>query len=117
MMSHERFDNCLQCHTTSENPMPRSLVLAQTVSEVNTFVGDRDPVHGTRTWSGAPPIMPHRTFMREQCASCHGARAQGLMPGHPWRENCSQCHASSSALDQQPRRTGAPLEGLRTGTR
>jgi cytochrome c-type protein NapB len=113
MMSHERYESCVQCHTTSETPFAPSVRLPHAVSEVNSFVGRREPEHGTRAWAGAPPTMPHRTFMREVCASCHGARAEGLLPGHPWRESCSQCHGPSGTLDQQPRGTTAPLQGLR----
>lgn len=113
MMSHARFESCLQCHTTSTSGPPRTAGLAPSMSEVSSFVGLRDPEHGTRAWPGAPPTMPHRSFMREQCQSCHGARARGLLPGHPWRESCSQCHAPSGTLDQQPRGTLAPLQGLR----
>ena len=113
MMSHERYESCLQCHTTSNGPLAVGVSLPHSVSEVNAFVGRRDPDHGARAWPGAPPTMPHRSFMREVCASCHGARAQGLLPGHPWRESCSQCHGPSGTLDQQPRGTTAPLEGLR----
>ncbi|MCA9577384.1 MAG: nitrate reductase cytochrome c-type subunit [Polyangiales bacterium] len=114
LMSHERFDSCLQCHALAESPLPRSAPLAHSVSEVNSFLGLTEPERGERAWPGAPPTMPHRTFMRERCDSCHGTQASGLTTSHPWRQSCPQCHAPSATLDQRPRSTLAPLPGLTT---
>lgn len=47
-----------------------------------------------RLYPGAPPVSPHRIFMRENCTSCHcgpGARPE-IHCSHPQRLNCRQCH-------------------------
>ena len=38
-------------------------------------------------------MMPHGTFMRTRCLSCHGEYGYpGLRTDHPRRVNCVQCH-------------------------
>jgi cytochrome c-type protein NapB len=50
-------------------------------------------------------VVPHTTWMRNDCLSCHGRTASpGLETTHAWRKNCLQCHAPSAELDQ----TGVP---------
>ena len=98
-MSHQVLANCTQCHVESTNldlpPNDRLRVGA------SRFEGMASPGPGERAWPGAPPIIPHTTWMRENCASCHGLIAQqGLRTSHPWRYNCTQCHAPSAQLDQ-----------------
>jgi cytochrome c-type protein NapB len=45
--------------------------------------------------------VPHTTFMRESCLSCHGPTgADPIRTTHAWRTNCLQCHAPSAVLDQ-----------------
>jgi nitrate reductase cytochrome c-type subunit len=42
----------------------------------------------------APPTIPHRVSMRENCVACHtgpGAR-QEITTSHPERARCMQCH-------------------------
>ena len=59
---------------------------------------------GARQHALAPPVMPHRVFMRENCLGCHagpGAREE-IRTSHPERENCRQCHV--------PAVTGAVFE-------
>lgn len=99
-MSHTLSTNCLQCHVVTEAPMPGPL-LEGGPQVATRFEGLRDPPHGTRAWPGAPPTIPHRTFMRERCESCHGVVASSLRTSHPWRQSCNQCHASEAALDQR----------------
>lgn len=96
-MSHQLLTNCTQCHVSSAT---------------QPFATDREPPEsdftgvyragsGQRAWTGAPPAIPHTTWMRENCASCHGLVARaGLRTTHIWRTNCTQCHAPSAALDQ-----------------
>lgn len=98
-ISHQTLTNCTQCHVESTNldlpPNDRLRVGA------SRFEGMSSPGPGERAWPGAPPIIPHTTWMRENCASCHGLVAQqGLRTSHPWRFNCTQCHAPSAQLDQ-----------------
>jgi cytochrome c-type protein NapB len=63
----------------------------------NDFDGLDAPGAGPRASIVAPPQLPHRVFMRENCDSCHGVNGRDpIRSSHPWRESCSQCHASSS---------------------
>ncbi len=99
--SHPRYDSCTQCHVVSNDPRPGSAPVPALAE--NTFVGLASPERGERAWAGAPPTIPHPTWMRSQCASCHGPGGkQGLKTSHPWRQSCTQCHAPSAALDQRP---------------
>lgn len=97
-MSHEFLANCLQCHAPPA-PTPFAEFAA---TPPNEFVGLKAPHQGDRAYPGAPPTIPHSTWMREQCLSCHGREAgwAGLEVTHPWRANCLQCHASSAELEQ-----------------
>jgi nitrate reductase (cytochrome), electron transfer subunit len=109
-MSHESYASCLQCHG-SPGERPRESPLAPSVSTTSAFVGLAARPYGERAYAGAPPTIPHRTFMRERCTTCHGVWATGLASTHPWRQSCSQCHAPSAPLDQRPRSTFEPIGG------
>ncbi len=95
-MSHQILTNCTQCHVdNSTQPSTDSL------SRDNSFVGLPAPTGGPRAFDGAPPVIPHSTWMRVDCMSCHGFTSlQGIRTTHPWRQNCQQCHAPSSDLEQ-----------------
>ncbi len=95
-MSHTLLSNCTQCHVGTASPdMPNAMAIA------NHFVGLPAPESGPRAFLGAPPQIPHATFMRTDCLSCHGDTSyRGLRTTHPWRQNCQQCHTPSSALEQ-----------------
>lgn len=97
-MSHGFLANCTQCHAPPP-PKPFSEVDASVDS---SFVGLPAPLQGERAYPGAPPTIPHSTWMRETCLACHGNEAgwAGLQSTHPWRINCTQCHAPSAKLDQ-----------------
>lgn len=89
-MSHAVMTNCTQCHV-EQSPVP-----AETA-----FVGVFRAGPGERASPGAPPTIPHHTWMRENCLSCHGLVTRpGTRTTHPWLTNCTQCHAPSAALDQ-----------------
>jgi nitrate reductase (cytochrome), electron transfer subunit len=89
-MSHAMMTNCTQCH------IEQSSVSAET-----TFVGVYRAGTGERANPGAPPTIPHHTWMRENCTSCHGLVTRpGTRTTHPWLTNCTQCHAPSAKLDQ-----------------
>ncbi len=99
-MSHGILNNCTQCHAESKNsgvafePRPK---LGD-----NTFVGRDAPGPGQRAWQGAPPTIPHSTWMRQNCSSCHGPQSEiSLQTSHPWRTNCTQCHAPSAELEHR----------------
>ena len=109
-MSHEFFANCTQCHA----PPPPSPFSNIDASVNNSFVGLPAPVKGERAFDGAPPTIPHSTWMREKCLACHGSKAgwKGLQSTHPWRINCQQCHAPSALLEQAlPNQAGFLLGG------
>ena len=95
-MSHAFLANCTQCHVEAKpQHMPASLF------RENSFVGLPAPTGGPRAFPTAPPQIPHSTWMRVDCMSCHGpAGLYGIRTTHPWRQNCQQCHAPSSELDQ-----------------
>jgi nitrate reductase (cytochrome), electron transfer subunit len=95
-MSHGFLSNCTQCHAP-----PPPAVLSETEPVENEFVGLAAPVAGERAWPGAPPTIPHSTWMRENCLACHGTHGwEGMETTHPWRSACQQCHAPSAHLEQ-----------------
>lgn len=103
---HEHYASCTQCHVPQNTLTPDELPWL-----ANEFQGLPAPTQGERAWVGAPPTIPHTTWMRSNCSSCHGPNgASGLQSSHPWRTSCTQCHAPSAGLDQQP--GAGPLEGL-----
>lgn len=95
-MSHGMLGNCTQCHVEQ-----RAAELESLEQPGNLFAGKPAPLGGHRAWNGAPPTVPHTTFMRESCLSCHGPTgADPIRTTHAWRTNCLQCHAPSAVLDQ-----------------
>ena len=95
-MSHAFLANCTQCHVESQ---PRHLPAE--VFRGNLFAGLPAPTAGPRAFPGAPPQIPHTTWMRSDCMSCHGYEGrQGIRTTHPWRSNCLQCHTPSAAMEQ-----------------
>lgn len=98
-MSHARFENCTQCHVELQSSGPW---LAE-AGVANEFRGRGRAGPGQRALAGSPPTIPHTTWLRESCLSCHGLVARpGLRTTHPWLSNCLQCHAPSAELDQAP---------------
>lgn len=97
-VSHAHFTNCTQCHVEQDR---KQTPWTTTVLAENNFSGTGRAGPGTRAWPGAPPTIPHTTWMRQDCTSCHGLIARsGLRTTHPWLTNCTQCHAPSAQLDQ-----------------
>lgn len=99
-MSHPVLSNCPQCHVEEVSPSVGAAELAPALStsefEPRAFGGK-----GARAWAGAPPVVPHRSFMRQRCNSCHGVTgALGLRTPHPDRQSCVQCHVFDKELDQ-----------------
>jgi nitrate reductase (cytochrome), electron transfer subunit len=96
--SHPHYANCVQCHAPDAPP---ELARFATSEPDNGFVGAYRSGPGSRASPGAPPTIPHTTWMRQDCTSCHGLVARpGIRTTHPWLTNCTQCHAPSAALDQ-----------------
>lgn len=98
VMSHGFLANCTQCHALPP-PSPFQEVDSSVAS---TFVGLPAPTQGERAYPGAPPTIPHSRWMRDNCSACHGGPNgwAGMESTHPWRTNCTQCHAPSAVLDQ-----------------
>ncbi len=82
---HPQFTNCQQCHVQRLKPE---------TPVASTWQGLKEPKQGTRAHEVAPPTIPHRIFLRENCNTCHGAKNPNkVMRGpHPERSNCMQCH-------------------------
>lgn len=77
---------CRQCHV---------FVTDDGLSVASEFVGlEQDMRAGARATPGAPPTIPHRILLRENCVACHagpGAREE-VRTTHPERWRCRQCH-------------------------
>lgn len=101
-MSHQAFTSCTQCHAAVSSTVPLTGGLAHSVATETGFVGLEPAGKGTRAWNGAPPTIPHSTWMRDRCSSCHGNLSDGLHTSHAQRQSCTQCHGLSAALDQKP---------------
>jgi nitrate reductase cytochrome c-type subunit len=84
---------CRQCHVP---------VLDDGLFVQNEFEGlGQDLMPGSRLYDGAPPTIPHRVLMRENCAACHvgpGAREE-IITTHPERTRCRQCHVPVTTRD------------------
>jgi cytochrome c-type protein NapB len=92
VLSHPPYQSCTQCHVPA---LPRPHDTGQRPQ--SSFVGLRSPGRGTRAWLGAPPTIPHLTWMRQNCSSCHGVAGRpGLRTPHPGRLNCEQCHVEAA---------------------
>ncbi|MBC8200455.1 MAG: hypothetical protein H8E86_00295 [Planctomycetes bacterium] len=93
-MPHPYLANCEQCHVEETSEL-------FTVGEEtkNYFVGLQPLLSGSRSYEGAPPVMPHTIFMRTNCLACHGPQGYaGLQTDHPERRNCTQCHGVTKPL-------------------
>ena len=102
MMSHAMLTNCTQCHVPQQGTSPTMTLPEALPFENNQWQGMASPTHGPRATEIAPPQIPHRTHMREQCLSCHGPLGrEALRTSHPDRQNCQQCHTSAAQLDQR----------------
>jgi len=77
---------CRQCHVPT--------VTTETFV-ANGFQGMRQDLRrGRRLNALAPPTIPHKTFMRENCLACHSGPAarEEIRTDHPERTRCRQCH-------------------------
>lgn len=105
-LSHPPYQNCTQCHVEAEQHL-----LGSPAMPGNSFIGHHEPLAGTRATPQAPPTMPHHSFLRQDCASCHGVLARpGLRTTHPERGNCTQCHAPSASLEQAQAMPAGPQQ-------
>jgi nitrate reductase cytochrome c-type subunit len=97
---------CRQCHV---------FVTAEGLFVANEFVGlEQDLRAGIRATPGAPPTIPHRTLMRENCVACHdgpGAREE-VRTSHPERWRCRQCHVPVTTREVFESTLGEDLTGV-----
>ncbi len=80
------FSRCRQCHVFSRTG---------DTFKGNAFAGLRQDLRrGARLNPFAPPTLPHKTFMRENCVACHSGPAarEEIRTDHPERPRCRQCH-------------------------
>ncbi len=90
---HAEYSQCTQCHVKAD-PSAKSFALG------NQFVGLDFPGKGSRAHAAAPPTVPHKTFMRDNCISCHGPTGLWrIKTPHPYRTQCIQCHAPEAKQD------------------
>lgn len=89
---HPEFKNCRQCHVRAVTPK----YMTPTDSSVETsWEGLAGPGAGSRLHDYAPPTIPHRMFLLENCTACHRPDAvltPALPKEHFQRTNCRQCH-------------------------
>ena len=84
---------CTQCHVFSRT---------DEIWRANSFAGlQQDLRKGSRFGAGAPPVIPHKTFMRENCLACHSGPAarEEIRTSHPERVRCQQCHVPRATTD------------------
>ena len=77
---------CRQCHV---------FAVTDGVFVANAFTGLRQDLRrGQRLNPLAPPTLPHKAFMRENCTACHAGPAarEEIRTSHPARTRCRQCH-------------------------
>ena len=89
---HQEYSQCLQCHVAADREEP---LFVQ-----NDFTGLTNPGKGSRSHLFAPPTVPHRLFMRDNCLSCHGVTGKSpIKSPHPVRSQCLQCHVPEISRD------------------
>jgi nitrate reductase cytochrome c-type subunit len=84
---------CRQCHVSA-------------TSDDRFVTSEFEPLEqnlraGGRATPGAPPTIPHRILMRENCVACHdgpGAREE-IRTSHPERLRCRQCHVPETTRE------------------
>lgn len=101
-VSHRAYTSCTQCHV-ADSGLPIEWNTGRFAMDSNSeFVGEHTTSEGTRAYKGAPPTIPHRTLMRENCMSCHGeGGTSAIRTSHPDRQSCTQCHAPDAGYDQR----------------
>ena len=85
-MGMSNISRCRQCHVSRETD---DMMVA------NSFVGLRQDLRrGRRLNPMAPPTIPHKILMRQNCAACHTGEAarEEIRTSHPERIRCRQCH-------------------------
>ena len=87
---------CRQCHV---------FAVTDELFVESEFVGLRQDLRvGRRLHVHAPPTIPHKVFMRENCVACHSGPAarEEIRTSHPERVRCRQCHVAVTTLTEFP---------------
>ena len=94
-MSHPFYASCTQCHVDISGKESGTLMVK------NAFTGLKSVRKGQCAFPGAPPEIPHPTFMRNDCLSCHGPTGMAALQSTlPQQRACFQCHVQSNSLEQ-----------------
>lgn len=100
---HPMMANCTQCHAQATIPSGLASLPSAVPPVHNAFSSAGEVQSGPRAWAGAPPVLPHPVFMRQQCLACHGPDGlPGIRTSHPQRGQCVQCHVSRDQRDLPP---------------
>lgn len=93
---HMQFHSCVQCHVPQHPPLGKLRERVET-----TWQGLDAPLGGSRAHAMAPPTVPHRTALREQCGACHRTDSpyELLRMSHPERVSCLQCHLLAGGIE------------------
>lgn len=92
-MAHPHYSQCKQCHVPKTREGLDDFVESD-------FLGLGLPGKGSRAHDYAPPTVPHKIFMRNNCLSCHGPTGYSqYRTSHPERSQCLQCHAPEANMD------------------
>lgn len=93
---HPELNNCQQCHVRGKRPV----IFKKSVTVDSNWLAATEPKLGNRNHPLAPPTIPHRLHMRDNCAACHHHRHpnEDQRVDHSQRKNCMQCHVPD---DQQ----------------
>ncbi len=85
-MGMSALSRCRQCHVSSTTAERFVANLFQPLRQ--------DLRKGERLNAWAPPTIPHKIFMRENCVACHTGPAarEPIRTAHPERTRCRQCH-------------------------
>lgn len=92
---------CRQCHIFART--------SDQFRESDFIAATAGMTRGERGQPLAPPTIPHRLFMHEDCNACHrgpAARPEVLCR-HTERVRCQQCHVASEPTADSPRLTTA----------
>ena len=94
---HLEMSNCQQCHVGRQQFNES----AEFILTANSWEGLQEPKNGTRAFQGAPPTIPHRSFLRENCTGCHQREHPNpaVRFDHPERTNCRQCHVTEKGRE------------------
>ncbi len=93
IVPHPTWLACLQCHVNRAEPgveLPENSL---------TGLGLTSGAH--RAHSEAPPVVPHRVYGRDNCASCHAGPGthEAIRTDHPERQHCLQCHVADTTME------------------